>query len=293
MHTATLLTDGKVLVVGGWQISRNDILATAEVYDPSKDNSPAEPSWTSVAPMSETRRQHTATLLANGDVLVVGGFGWSGVDGGQIRTAEIYDPHAIPGVWKKTTTEMPAGRQWHTATRLGDKVLVAGGMGTPTSQVYAPGRVDPAAGSWSVPVDLPGRVETYWHSATDLASGDVLLAGGRDSRAASVYSVYSKGTWKAVASMNHSRGYGTAVRLSNGKVLVAGGSTAEYGANFTHNSAELYDPTSQTWSFTASMNTARAEHTATVLLDGTVLVAGGWVTGGSSAGANTSEIYTP
>jgi hypothetical protein len=76
----------------------------------------------------------------------------------------------------------------------------------------------------------------------------------------------------------------TSTLLSNGKVLVAGGSNGSYLA-----SAELYDPTSGTWAATGSLNTARQMHTATLLSNGKVLVAGGF-NGGTLASA---ELYDP
>src|SRR5262245_19083194 len=80
------------------------------------------------------------------------------------------------------------------------------------------------------------------------------------------------GTWTATGSMSVARqAYFTATLLTNGKVLVAGGSDGTAALS----SAELYDSSTGTWTPTASMNTARLGHTATLLPDGKVLVAGG------------------
>ena len=133
-HTATMLPNGKVLVVGG----QNDQgrLATTELYDP------ASGLWTTTGPLNNARYKHTATLLPNGKVLVAGGTGSSGV----LSSAELYDP--ATGTWT-VTGSMTAARQWHTATLLPNgKVLVAGGTGSggalSSAELY-----DPTTGTWT------------------------------------------------------------------------------------------------------------------------------------------------
>ena len=125
-HTATLLPDGKVLVAGGNDFVGSNFVgflpASAELYDPSSG------SWTATGTMVTPRTGHTATLLPDGKVLVAGGAGGSGSDGGWATSAELYDPSG--GSWTATGT-MVSPRQWHTATLLPDgKVLVAGGWGS-------------------------------------------------------------------------------------------------------------------------------------------------------------------
>lgn len=117
-HTATLLPDGRVLVAGGAALEsrRADPFESAETYDPAAD------SWAPALPMRQARTAHTATLLPDGRVLMVGGMGGNGV---ASRAAELFDPHA--GTWASTGSMMVA-RLSHTATVLADNtVLVAGG----------------------------------------------------------------------------------------------------------------------------------------------------------------------
>ena len=133
-------------------------------------------------------------------------------------------------------------------------------------------------------------------------AGRVLIAGGYASGAPSLTALASAelydptiGTWSATGSMTVSRAEFTLTRLTSGpnagKILAAGGQTSGSSGNAFTSTAELYDPVAGTWSLTASMMTARMEHTATVMGDGTgrVLVAGGW-NGGPLASA---ELYDP
>ena len=127
------------------------------------------------------------------------------------------------------------------------------------------------------------------HTATLLANGKVLVAGGSGSSVALASAeLYDRttGTWTATGSMSAARSLHTATLLANGKVLVAGG-FEESGAVLA--SAELYDRTTGTWTATGSMTTARDVHTATLLQNGEVLVAGG---SGTSSALASAELYT-
>jgi WD40 repeat protein len=157
-------------------------------------------------------------------------------------------------------------------------VLVAGGQdsgGVSTSaELY-----NPVNGTWSATGSL--NTARYFHTATLLPNGKVLVAGGRDSTfsASSSAELYdpASGTWSATGSLGTARYEHTARLLPNGKVLVAGGSIAPGDGSLSPiASAELYDPASGTWSDTGDLNTARQSHTATLLPNGNVLVAGGY-----------------
>src|SRR5205823_13601604 len=119
----------------------------------------------------------------------------------------------------------------------------------------------------------------YFHTATLLPNGKVLVAGGDGNgpsqESAELYDPAS-GTWTATGSLSPGTSEHTATLLPNGKVLVAGGVNGdifEFGSILAN--AELYDPTSGTWTATGSLGAARGEHTATLLPNGKVLVAGG------------------
>jgi N-acetylneuraminic acid mutarotase len=179
-HIAMLIPGGKVLVVGGW--NANDTLsyplASAEVYDPGTGT------WAAAHDMLEATSVQTATLLANGRVLVVGGTYEPPTPEsvspheGIAATAELYDP--VADEWTMTGNLGKTVRGC-TATLLSDgRVLVTGGMDRPwTGNVPASASAavyDPSTGTWGATSDmLEGRSE---HTATPLPDGRVLVAGG-------------------------------------------------------------------------------------------------------------------
>ena len=263
-HTATLLPNGKVLVAGGQ--ANSGYLSSAELYDP------ATGTWASTGLMNNNRDLHSATLLANGMVLVAGGYNNSGA-GNLLSNAELYD--LATGTWTSNST-MNTGRREHTATVLPNgKVLIAGGLGN-SGYLSSTELYDPTTGQWITNRTMSSvRIE---HTSTLLSSGKVLVAGGYNGNnylsSAEMYDP-ATGIWTATGSMNTNRAYHTATLLSNGKVLVAGGAASTNGSIFIFSSAELYDPTTETWTATGAMSTNRFEHSATLLSNGKVLVAGG------------------
>jgi N-acetylneuraminic acid mutarotase len=274
-QTATLLSNGKVLVVGG-RTTGFVSLASAELYDP------ASGTWSATGNLVTARTDHTATLLSNGKVLVAGGFN---SDSGTLASAELYDPAS--GTWTATGS-LGAMRTVHTATLLSSgKVLVVGGLNG-NGGVFASAELyDPASGTWTATGSL--NFARWTHTMTLLPNGRVLVTGGTgpggDLTSAELYDPAS-GTWTATGSMGTKRDSHTATLLSNGKVLVAGGSNSDKLIMAT----ELYDPASGTWTATGSISAARWTHTATLLSNGKVLAAGGF--NGSSVLAS-AELYDP
>ena len=165
-HSATLLDDGTVLVVGGFAFDGDgggQAFAAAELYDPVSQR------FTSVGPLDQPRWQHTSTLLDDGTVLVVGGVG---ADAEPLASAELYDP-----VSQRFTTveDLEQAAVLHTSTLLDDgRVLVIGGYGgeVRSAEVYSP-----EARSFG----LAGPLHSVrnGHRATRLEDGTVLVTGGR------------------------------------------------------------------------------------------------------------------
>jgi WD40 repeat protein len=252
-HTATLLSNGKVLVAGGHD-------ASAELYDPTSGT------FAATGSMSVARNSHTATLLANGKVLIAGGQNVSG----ELATAELYDPNS--GTFTATST-MAAARASHTATPLlaNGKVLVVGGSNSAaegTAELY-----DPTTGRFTATGSLVSKRQ--FHVATLLSTGNVLITGGSGLSSAEVYDVVA-GSFTATGAMMTVRDSHIAILLANGTVLVAGGR-----GDFT---AELYNIASGTFTQTGGMEAVRALPAAVLLQDGRVLVSGG-------SDTNSAELY--
>lgn len=287
--TVHALLGGKVLVAGGYgPISGSSFTTqgTAELFDPVSGK------VTAAAAMNHQRAWARSVVLTSGEVLVVGGYVVSSGTFTAQSTAERYDPKK--NAWTKTGS-MSTARALHTATLLSSgQVMVAGGLTATTTtpilhksaEVY-----DPVSAKWSA----AGKMKSprIRHSATLLASGKVLVAGGFwvDSSnkqvpygSAELYEPVSK-TWSAAGSMATARYDHTATLLSTGKVLVAGG---RHDKTY-YATVELYDPITGKWSSAASMTVPRASGTATRLANGHVLVVGL----GAGKGAEYAEIYYP
>jgi len=268
-HTATLLPNGKVLIIG-WDTKKT------ELYDPVS-NSFSESGST----VQYHRQGSTATLLNNGNVLFVGG-----VNAQQV--AEIYDPGS--GTFSLTGSPL-AVHCYHTANLLPDgKVLIAGGQDNNGPQTHAVAELyDPQSSTFSLTDSL--NIDRSGHKAVLLPNSKVLLVGGIQTTTpgSGIYlnscEVYdpNSGTFSQVKNMNQSRTGHAVTLLSSGKVLISGGA-------WYSNQGEIYDYLTDSWSFTGSMNVIRrSNHTATRLPGGKVLLAGGFV----EAANSSAEIYDP
>jgi hypothetical protein len=228
--------------------------------EPAASSSRAKLS-TATGSMVNGRSQHTLTVLSDGRVLAVGGSSDPAVE----LTAEIYDP--TTGGWAATGS-LTVGRAGHHAVRLpSGHVLISGG--TPASGAATdpiPDELfDPAAGTFT----LSGTSEAQHGLVVLLADGRVLESSG--GAGASRIFDESTGLYVAAASSVTSHTTGMGVLLSDGRVMAAGG--LDSGAATTE--ADLYDPTSDTWSATEALAAAVAPASGLRLADGRVLLVGG------------------
>lgn len=229
--------------------------------------------WKPAGNMSQLRLDHTATLLADGRVLVAGYYE---------DTADLFAPGTATFSPAPDLTHPRNGD--HTATRLDDgRVLVTGGWHfsdiEDDTEIYTPG------GAWAAADTMTSTRRS--HTATLLADGRVLVTGGQTDPGPVTNAVesYDDGAdqWTTLAPMSLARHEHTATRLDGGRVLVVGGAPS---ANPAAKTAELFDPATNTWGPGGTLAAYRTGHTATLLGDGRVLVAGGSSTPGA-------EVYDP
>jgi hypothetical protein len=224
------------------------------------------------------RARHASTRLADGRVLITGG--WNG--SGEATAAETFD--TASGNITVAGTSLWA-RMDHTATLLLDgRVLVAGGsvgaIAVPTAEMY-----DPTTRFFS---DLPNmRFARDSHTATLLPDGRVLMIGGSDRRAVPVTKIeaFDPATrgFSSVGELLQPRLQHAATMLPDGRVLITGGCSKG-------DDAELYDPHTQKTHYVGHLTKPRRAHTAVLLRDGRVLIAGG---ANSGSAIDLAEIYVP
>ncbi len=264
-HSMVVLGDGRVLAVGGSGLGA-EAPGSAEVYDP------ATGTWHDTGPLRHQANRPTATLLRSGKVLVTG----EGDHPQDQVGAELYDPST--GAWQPTAP-LAHSRSQTTATLLrSGQVLVTGPNFGDDSQVSAE-LYDPATSSWRDTTPLSVARSDY--TTTLLSDGRVLVVGGdtpspRGLAAVPYAEIYdpATATWSPTGPLLVPRYLHAAARLPSGKVLVSGG----YGRGAQGalvGAAEIFDPRAGTWEVVSPMDTPRARHSATLLGDGKVLVAGG------------------
>ena len=281
-HTATLLNDGRLLVVGGKEKPYGS-LGTAEIFDTSTNE------WSSAGSTLEPRGEgHTATLIDSG-VLITGGT--------DSALAEIYDPST--GRWSPAGTMMKA-RNWASATLLDDgRVLVAGGEDSTVtgSKVLDSAEIyDPSTGEWTATGSM--MQAHSGHSAT-LFDGKPFIVG---EYLAEIFDPLTE-TWSNAGEPVRERALGsTATAMKNGEVLVTGGEwhfdasrinragvgsgasfgTGHGGPTARHqlttmnplSNSEMYNTITRQWTSVESMGEPRNNHSAILLDDGRVLVVG-------------------
>jgi hypothetical protein len=288
-QSATLLSNGEVLIAGGSAGRRfeggrriGEVVATAELFDPVTRR------FRSAGSMSAPRAHHAAVRLADGRVLLAGGYD----DGSNaLGSAEIYD--TASGVFRPTGS-LRAARVPDVAVLLKDgRVLIPGGSGASGGVLASAEVYDPKSGHFAPAGDMIAA--RYKHGGVLLASGRVLVVGGSDARdwrgqktEAEIYDPAANLFAQAASMALRRFKLGSAIAaLQDGRVLVAGGAAAP----------ELYDPAKGEFlAVSGGYGQPRYYATATLLADGRVLITGGYGTGTASEGPlSTTDawLFTP
>jgi WD40 repeat protein len=262
--TLTPLENGLVLAFG--------YSSTADLYYPTN---PPYPAAGFEDPGPGTARQlHTATTLANGQVLITGG-ATSGFS--AVNTAEIYNP--VTGTLTPTTGTMATRRRQHQAVLLADgRVLIIGGWDGSTflqnAEIFTP-----ATGLFTVTGSM-GSARGYTFTATRLVDGKVLVTGGTSSTVAELWDPALNAFRNAAHFTLMPRVEHAATLLPSGKVMISGG----YSSSTEVRETEIFDPGSELFTAGPSMVERRRGHTATALGNGKILFAGG-------EGSGRAELY--
>ena len=265
-----------------------------------------EPGWELMGELEFGRWGHTATLLQNDAILVVGGRKRL-----SFRRASVVNGEILPlgsTEWA-TTSRFNWERTFHTASLLPDgRVLVAGGTGRivlkegeeeplfrgnkdlNSAEIY-----DPKTDEWENAPDMAYKKQLA--QAITLEDGRVMIIGGR-SGVSTLSSVEAydpeENSWTELESMTQSRMSHSAVKLIDNRILVTGGMESVTMGD-TLSSSEIYDPLKNSWLKVADLTRARLGHRSTLLPDGRILVTGGTtvVEGDLLGPETTAEIYDP
>ena len=277
-HTATSLSDGNVLIVGGFTGDEAQ-LAGAELFDQHHER------FEQLPQPRMSRQSHTATRLQDGRVLIAGGMGEQTQ---YFDTAELYDPATQTF---NPTGRMTTARSNHVAILLEDgRVLLAGGTGIGWSFLASAEIYDPHSGSFRATGAMAEPREG--HAAVRLQDGRVLVIGGHQgrgsaiqiSRAAEIFDP-TVGRFMPTGAMSIRRHKHDAVVLGNGQVLVLGGAD-ERDNEGVYSSVEVFDQADGVFRSGSPMCLGRYKFrgTSLALTDGTLLLAGG---------APSAEVYNP
>jgi N-acetylneuraminic acid mutarotase len=326
-HTATLFSNGQVLVLGGFIANEGDT-ARADLYDPSTGT------WTSAGTLENGIFGHTATLLANGEVFVTGGITETSYK--VLESTQLYNPFTETSSYTGAAMSVP--RVNHSAVRLPNaEVLIAGGFTKITTSDISGESPTNSADLYNPTTNTITATASMNYARVNapltlLPNGEVLIAGGGngDDDASCTAELFSNGQWTLTSPLaicgvttntaallpngdvlidagSASQFYdpstnvweptlgavdinvGPLALLANGEVLVAGVTPAGEPTGPGSSAAALYDPSTNEWTPMASLKQSLSGLTLTTLLNGQVLAAGGEL----SSQEHDAELFTP
>jgi len=215
-HRAVLLESGRVLVMGGLNVSLG-ALSSCEIYDPEKEV------WVEAAPLPRPLVRFSATRLKNGTILVSGGHD------GRVKLprkeAYLYIPEK--DTWVRTG-DMVRGRGYHSAVLLSDgRVLVSGGFSAPNMPDWGDSEIyDPVSGVWHLSGNL--SFPRHSHESVLLPGGEVVIIGGTDCYTGGCHSTLEyfdpdEEVWHDANILCLGRKWAGVTPLENGSALITGG----------------------------------------------------------------------
>ncbi|MBI4242728.1 MAG: hypothetical protein HY606_01445 [Planctomycetes bacterium] len=311
LFAGTMISNGNVVAIGG-RNSSDTVLTACELYDSSAGT------WAYTGSLATARSLPNTALLQTGIILVAGGYDGAsylsstelyaagtfaagtamGTERATHGTVPMYDGHIlvvggnnasstlssteylrpVDGTWTLTGSLNDVRRRSSCLLLNNDKVLAAGGI--PASGVNATCELYNSA-TWTYTGSFTAR-STF--SVVTMTDGKAMAVGGYDASDVTIATVelydVSAGTWSATGSLDSAVALAPAVVLSNGNVLLVGGSTS---SGVRTQICQLYS--ASTWTRTGSLNNTREGSGTVYLSNGKVLAAGG--TGSTS----TSELY--
>jgi hypothetical protein len=284
-----LLTDGRVLVVGGYSGNNSSVgIANAEIFNPLNN------SWTAVPNMSFKRWYPTATTLSDGRIMVTAG--WQTTDHTNAGIPEIYD--SSTNKWTKLTSANNPFETYPFLYQLSDgRVIHVGNSEYATVSDI----LDLTTQIWSV-VDsniVDGGSSAMYLPGEIMKAGSATDSQGTGPSANTTYvldTTKANPVWQQTPSMAYARSFLNLPELPDGSVLAIGGETDKNGGNIANAvyPAELWSPQTQTWTTMAAMHTPREYHATAILLpDARVLVSGMGADFGNVPDETNAEFYSP